>query len=62
MQPLPPTAGAENGVVARGSFTDAALVAAIQANADNYYVNVHTTICPTGVIRGQLGDHGPLNN
>jgi len=62
VQPLPPTAGAENGVVAQGSFTNAALVAAIQANADNYYVNVHTTICPTGVIRGQLGDHGPLNN
>ena len=62
VQPLPPTAGAENGVVARGSFTNAALLAAIQANADNYYVNVHTTVCPTGVIRGQLGDHGPLNN
>jgi hypothetical protein len=62
VQPTPPTAGAENGVVAQGSFTNAALVAAIEANADNYYVNVHTTVCPAGASRGQLGDHGPLNN
>jgi hypothetical protein len=29
-----------------------------------YYINVHTgapTGCPPGVIRGQLDDHGPLN-
>jgi hypothetical protein len=65
VQPLPPTPGAENGVVAEGTFTNAALVAAIQANPDGYYVNVHTgppgVGCPSGVIRGQLGDRGPLN-
>jgi hypothetical protein len=64
VQPLPPTPGAENGVVAEGTFANAALIAAIRANPDNYYVNVHTVPpgvgCPSGVIRGQLGDHGPL--
>ena len=62
VQPLPPTPGVEHGVVAQGSFTNPALVAAIRANPDGYYANVHSTSCPTGVIRGQLGDHGPLNN
>jgi hypothetical protein len=62
VQPLPPTPGLEHGVVAQGSFTNPALVAAIRANPDGYYVNVHSTSCPRGVIRGQLGDHGPLNN
>ena len=57
--------GAENGVVGSGSFTNPALVAAIRANPDEYYVNVHTAAglgCPPGVIRGQLDDHGPSNN
>ena len=62
VQPLPPTAGDEHGVIGSGTFTNAALVAAIQANPDAYYVNVHTTVCQSGVIRGQLGDHGPGNN
>ena len=65
VQPLPPTPGAENGVVAEGTFANAGLVAAIRANPDAYYVNVHTgppgVGCPSGVIRGQLGDRGPLN-
>jgi CHRD domain len=62
VQPLPPTPGAENGVVGTGTFSNSALVAAIQANPGGYYVNVHTNVCPSGVIRGQLGDHGPSNN
>jgi hypothetical protein len=62
VQPLPPTPGAENGVVATGSFTNPALVAMIQADPDNFYVNVHSSICMPGVIRGQLDDRGPLNN
>jgi len=64
VQALPPTPGAENGVIAEGSFSNAALVAAIRLNPDNYYINVHTDPvngCPPGVIRGQLGDRGPLN-
>jgi Cu/Zn superoxide dismutase len=62
VQPLPPTPGAENGVVGTGTFSNPALVAAMQANPDAYYVNVHTNVCPPGVIRGQLGDQGPSNN
>ena len=62
VQPLPPTAGAENGVVGTGTFSNPTLLAAIRANPDGYYVNVHTNVCPAGVIRGQLGDHGPSNN
>jgi hypothetical protein len=62
VQPTPPTPGAENGVVGTGTFSNPALVAAIRANPDNYYVNAHTNVCPAGVIRGQLADHGPSNN
>ena len=62
VQPLPPTPGVEHGVIAEGTFTNAALVAALQADPDAYYVNVHSTVCTSGVIRGQLGDHGPANH
>ena len=47
--------GLETGLVAQGTATDPALAAAILANPQNYYVNVHTTVCPDGAIRGQLG-------
>jgi Cu/Zn superoxide dismutase len=62
VQATPPTPGEENGVVGTGTFSNPGLVAAIRANPDNYYVNVHTDGCPPGVIRGQLGDHAPSNS
>jgi CHRD domain len=62
VQPTPPTPGEENGVIGTGTFSNPMLVADLRANPDNFYVNVHTDVCPPGVIRGQLGDHGPGNN
>jgi len=58
VQPLALALGAENGVIARGTFTNAALVAALQADPSAYYVNVHSSVCQPGVIRGQFGDRG----
>jgi hypothetical protein len=49
----------EHGVIAQGTFTNADLVEALQADPGAYYVNVHSDVCQTGVIRGQLGDEGP---
>ena len=65
VQPLTFAAGAENGVIGTGSFTNPGLVAAMQANPGGYYVNVHTALpdgCPPGVVRGQLDLQGPSNN
>jgi hypothetical protein len=62
VQATPPTAGEENGVIGTGTFSNPALVAAMRANPDGYYENVHTTVCGGGAARGQLGDHGPGNN
>jgi CHRD domain len=59
VQPLPLTPGAENGVVGQGTFSNPALLAALQAQPGAYYVNVHSTACGPGVIRGQLGEQGP---
>jgi len=33
---------------------DPALLAAIEANPGNYYINVHTSLNPSGEVRGQL--------
>jgi len=59
IQSTPLTPGAENGVVGRGTFTNPALVAALRANPQDFYFNVHSDVCAPGVIRGQFGDHGP---
>lgn len=61
-QPLPFTPGEEQGVVGEGTFTNPTLLAAIRANPQNYYVNLHSSVCGPGVIRGQLDEHGPANN
>jgi hypothetical protein len=59
VQATPPTPGAENGVIGSGSFSNPALVAAMRADPGAYYVNVHSTVCPPGAVRGQFGDRGP---
>ena len=62
VQPLAFTAGSEQGVIGEGTFTNPALLAAIRANPQSYYVNIHSNLCGPGVIRGQLDEHGPANN
>jgi hypothetical protein len=47
--------GRERGLVATGTATNPALAEAILADPASYYVNVHTTTCAGGAIRGQLG-------
>lgn len=47
--------GSESGLVAAGTAEDPVLALRILATPANYYVNVHTTACEGGAIRGQLG-------
>jgi hypothetical protein len=47
--------GLNSGFVATKSTTDPALAAAILADPANFYINVHTTTCPGGALRGSLG-------
>jgi hypothetical protein len=42
-----------DGLLARGTITDPALVEAL-VGGQPFYVNVHTTECPDGALRGQL--------
>lgn len=66
VQGLDVVLGAGNGVIGRGTFVNPGLVDDIRADPAGFYVNVHTQPagvgCPSGVIRGQLDDHGPANN
>ena len=54
VEPLALT-GAEVGVIATGTFANPQLVAAVLENPELFYANVHTTTCPSGAIRGQIG-------
>ena len=47
--------GRNRGLVATGQVVNPMLAAAIVADPANYYVNVHTTVCTGGAVRGQLG-------
>ena len=47
--------GLETGLVAAGTKEDPDLAARILADPAGYYVNVHTTDCRGGAVRGQLG-------
>ena len=46
--------GLNTGLVAAGTTTNPTVAAAILANPENYYVNVHTDVCQSGAVRGQL--------
>jgi hypothetical protein len=45
--------GLTTGLIAAGTTIDSDADAILQ-NPQNYYVNIHTTACPAGTIRGQL--------
>ena len=47
--------GANSGVVASGTATDAADAKLIADNPENFYFNVHTSECSGGALRGSLG-------
>ena len=50
--------GSNSGVVASGTTTDGALAAAIVANPEKFYFNLHTDAslaCRAGALRGSIG-------
>lgn len=51
---VPDAAGMASGT----ATAEAAIIADIRANPQNYYVNVHTSDFPNGAVRGQLGGMG----
>ena len=48
--------GLNTGLVAAGTAPNPTLAAAILANPENYYVNVHTKACPPGTVRDNSGN------
>jgi CHRD domain len=50
----PPAAGNPGSSSGCVAVVPAGIVAAIRANPQNFYVNVHTLGFPLGAIRGQL--------
>lgn len=58
--PFSPAPGAD-GKATGTATADAALIADIRANPQNYYVNVHTSDFPNGAMRGQLGGTGTVS-
>ena len=53
-----PAAPDASGKASGTATVDAALIADIRANPQNYYVNVHNADYPDGAMRGQLGGAG----
>ena len=51
---VPLTAPDANGRASGCTNADADLLGAINANPENFYVNVHTSDFPAGAVRGQL--------
>jgi hypothetical protein len=47
--------GRNTGLVAAGTTTDPERAAALLADPGDFYIDVHTTACPTGTVRGPLG-------
>ena len=58
VQPLELKAGAKQGVIARGTIENPGLVSQLQESPADYYVNVHSSVCGPGAIRGQFGAGG----
>jgi hypothetical protein len=51
---VPPNTFTNNTMTGTFAVTDSALVQRILQTPGNFYVNVHTSACPSGAVRGQL--------